>query len=208
MNVRPSVPIKLVDGESNELVDAVLFEGISDGNATSHSNIWVPALQAANEEAEAQGRQPVAEDVHWRWEIKIELRSGQLAYYGYAIERNGITEGMMMTKLVGHQSKIDPPKDILYVEYLSVAPRNREIIQSPPKHKGVGRVLFAAAVQLSREEGLQGRVGLHSLPGAASWYRDKLGLVSFGPDSSYSGLEYFELKAEDAIKMLEALKQE
>lgn len=208
MNERPSVPIKLVDGKTKELVDAVLFEGISEGNASSHSQIWVPILQDANDDAEAQGKQPVAEDVHWRWENKLDFRSGQLAYRGYAIECKGVTEGMMMTNLVGHQSKIEPPKDVLYVEYLSVAPKNREIIQNPPKHKAVGRILFAVAVQLSREEGLQGRVGLHSLPGAASWYLDKLGLVSFGPDSHYKGLEYFELKAEDAVKMLEAMKQE
>jgi hypothetical protein len=203
---RPSCAIKLIKGADGELVDAVLFEGLSEKNIQDHELIWVPILDAANKAAKEKGEQlVVAEDAHWRWSKKVNFTSGQLAFRHYAIEYENSTEGLMMVALVGHQSRIVPPKDILYIDYLSVAPQNRVIIQNPPKLKIIGSVFFNYAVQISMEEGMNGRVGLHALPNAISWYRDKLELVAFGKDISYHNLEYFELSEERAQKMLEAL---
>lgn len=208
MMERPSCQIKLVDGKTKSLVNAILFEGLSEKNINDHSNIWIPKLKAANAAAKAKGEKiPIAEDAHWSWAKKIDVTAGQIAYRHYAIEYQDETQGLMMIKLVGYQSRNEPPKDILYIDFISVAPDNREIIKKPQKLKAVGYVLFVYAVQVSLEEGMGGRVGLHSLPGAATWYRDKLGLVSFGLDPLYSNLEYFELKAEDAMKMLQLTQQ-
>lgn len=208
MTERPSCQIKLVDGKTNKLVDAMLFEGLSQKNIDDHSNVWIPKLKAANSAAKERGEKiPIAEDAHWCWSKKIDYTAGQIAFRHYAIEYQGETQGLMMVKLVGYQSRYDPPKDVLYIDFISVAPDNREVIKKPPKLRTIGQVLFTYSVQVSFEEGMNGRVGLHSLPGAAKWYRDKLNLVSFGPDPHYSNLEYFELKAEDAIKMLQLTQQ-
>jgi len=70
----------------------------------------------------------------------------------------------------------------------------------------VGQLLFATAVNLSFDEELGGRVGLHSLPGAKTFYRKVLKLTDFGPDSEYRGLCYFELSEEQAAIFLGSMK--
>ena len=138
---RPSCPIKLVCGSTGQLVEALLFEGLSQRNLEDHESIWIPALQAANETARNMGKRvPIAEDAHWRWNQKMDVTAGQLAFRHYAIEYENSTEGLMMIALVGHQSRIDPHKDIVYIDYLSVAPRNRLVFQDPPKFKAVGSI--------------------------------------------------------------------
>lgn len=203
---RPSCPIKLVNGITLEIVDATLFEGLSEKNLHDHENIWGPALRQANITAKENGSQtPIAEDAHWSWTKKIDVTAGQLAYRHYAIEHEGNTEGLMSITLVGHQSRKEPLKDLVYIDFVSVAPSNRQGIQNPPKLKAIGSVLFQCAVQISIDEGMKGRVGLHALPNAATWYRDKLGLDSFGSDPSYHNLEYFELTEEHAKKLIRSM---
>lgn len=147
MMERPACQIKLVDGETKKLVDAMLFEGLSDKNIDDHSNIWIPKLEAANAAAKARGeRIPIAEDAHWSWAKKMDTTAGQIAYRHYAIECWDETQGLMMIKLVGYQSRNEPPKDVLYIDFISVAPDNREVIKKPPKFKAVGHVLFTHAV--------------------------------------------------------------
>ena len=203
---RPSCAIKLVDGLTGQLVDAILFEGLSEKNIQDHEELWIPVLEKANKISKEKGeRLVVAEDAHWRWSKKVNSTAGQLAFRHYAIEYENITEGLMLIALVGHQSRITPSKDIVYIDYLSVAPANRQVIQTPPKLKAIGSVFFNYAIQVSVEEGMNGRIGLHALPNAASWYRDKLGLTPFGKDFSYHNLEYFELSEKKSQKMLETL---
>ena len=114
---RPSCSIKLVHGSTGQLVDATLFEGLSEKNLDDHELIWIPHLTAANEAARNKGeRLPVAEDAHWRWNQKMDATAGQLAYRHYAIEHENSTEGLMMIALVGHQSRINLHKDIVYID--------------------------------------------------------------------------------------------
>ena len=82
-------------------------------------------------------------------------------------------------------------KSIVYVEYLAVAPWNREPIQSPRRFSGCGRSLIKFAVQRSGALGYDGRVGLHSLPGSRSFYAG-VGFVDLGADEAEGGLHYFE----------------
>src|SRR5438105_2550053 len=99
---RPSCAIKLVDGLTGKLIDAVLFEGLSEKNIDDHEIKWVPALEAANKVAKREGKKlPIAEDAHWRWSRKVNSTAGQLAFRHYAIEYENITEGLMMIALVG-----------------------------------------------------------------------------------------------------------
>lgn len=58
-----------------------------------------------------------------------------------------------------------------------------------PKH------LIAAAIQLSIDEGNNGRIGLHSLPQSDAFYRNVCGMSDLGPDANYSEipLRYFEM---------------
>jgi hypothetical protein len=96
-------------------------------------------------------------------------------------------------------------KHLVYVEYLEVAPWNRRAVTNAPRYKGVGTVLMAAAIQLSLDEGNNGRIGLHSLPQADTFYRDVCQMTDLGPDATYPSypLRYFEMTAEQASAFMQ-----
>lgn len=195
---------------TGQWVTADLYEGITDENLQDHAKKWVPLLETRRAEAlEARrtGRDaPIVEDAHWDWREKAKHARGLLAYKHVVIEAEGETQGIMQLELALHASRIEPPKSLTYVTYLSVAPWNRAPLVLNPKFKLVGSILFASAVKISFEEKFQGRVGLHSLPAAAGWYRKK-GMQSFGPDADSQGLEYFELPKTTAREHLDGLSR-
>ena len=71
-------------------------------------------------------------------------------------------------------------------------------LQSPPRYRGVGSILIAAALQLSIDEGLKGRVGLHSLPASEPFYENVLGMTALGRDPQKQQLMYLEFTSEQA----------
>ncbi|MNR44822.1 hypothetical protein D3C85_1636060 [compost metagenome] len=52
-------------------------------------------------------------------------------------------------------------------------------------------MLLATAISLSFGEEFAGRIGLHALPQAESWYRDVCGMTDLGVDGT--GMTYFEM---------------
>src|SRR5258706_1341 len=68
---------------------------------------------------------------------------------------------------------------------------NRFRLVPEPQFKGIGRLLLAAAISLSVSEEFAGRIGLHALPQAESWYRDVCGMTDLGIDGT--GMRYFEM---------------
>ena len=92
-------------------------------------------------------------------------------------------------------SRFDPAHQLVYVDYIENAPWNLLRIGKRRRFADIGRVLMTEAIRLSFELGHEGRIGLHSLPSAAAFYRDKIGMMDFGPDSNYGNLRYFELES-------------
>ncbi|MBX3415809.1 MAG: hypothetical protein KF708_24205, partial [Pirellulales bacterium] len=90
--------------------------------------------------------------------------------------------------------------------YLETAPWNWSIpeLSQTGEYRGLGTLLFREAVKLSLEEEFQGRVGLHALPQAESFYREVCGMRDLGLDKSKEGLRYFELSPADARRFLES----
>lgn len=185
--------VKIFHVSKSEYVEAYLFDGISEKNIKDHENKWVPQLEAANENSSHQGKPQVAEDAHWRWSRKIDRSANQAACRHYAVEYEDYTLGLISMILVGKRSRIEPPKDLVYIDYISVCPEARKDLTNPPHYKGVGKILFMSAVLTSIDEGMEGRIGLVSLPKAQPWYRDILGMKSLGMDPDIPPLEYFEL---------------
>jgi hypothetical protein len=120
---------------------------------------------------------------------------GLLAHLGFSVVCDGMTQGLMRIDLT-HSSRLATQhgKPLVYVEYLEAAPWNRPELSSPPRYRGVGSALIAAAILLSMSEGFKGRIGLHSLPQADQFYRDTCCMSDLGPDANYRGnLKYFEM---------------
>ena len=153
----------------------------------------------AQELSEAQAG---AEHEDWDWRIKIEsLESGRQRLV--AIECGGAVQGLLAVLSQPRPALLEPKGEpILYIDYLEAAPWNLKRPTSRPQYLGVGTVMIAQAIKLSREWGWQGRVGLHSLSQAERFYRENCGMTDLGHDSDYYELTYFEYTESQAAHWL------
>jgi hypothetical protein len=71
-----------------------------------------------------------------------------------------------------------------------------------PRFALVGNLLLATAIQLSINEEFSGRIGLHSLPQADTWYANSCKMADLGSDPTAHNLRYFEMTAEQASGFL------
>jgi hypothetical protein len=98
----------------------------------------------------------------------------------------------------------DRGKPLVYLDFIEVAPWNWVIpeIGRGGRFRAVGSTLFWRAVKQSEEEGFHGRVGLHALPQAESFYEQHCGMTPVERDPSKQNLLYFELTREQAKRHL------
>lgn len=177
--------VYLRDRVSGQLVEAVLQDSIHQRHLDDHRNHWNPLIGSHGEQ-----------HGHWDWGKKWSHFAAQLSYQSFAVECNGQTQGLMIVNTIKRcRIPQNSNKHLVYVEYLEAAPWNRRNVPNWNRFSGVGTVLIAAAIQLSIDEGNHGRIGLHSLPQADTFYRDKCGMTDLGPDASYNPhpLRYFEM---------------
>jgi len=172
------------------VVDADLLP-LSSDHLSQFERIWKRMLQPSSEH-----------DSHWDWVRKHRKVSNLPNYEAYALECDQMTEGLMFLECDFHHSRLEPDKNLVYVDFIATAPWNRPSIQAPPEHRGVGTALFTFAVQRSFELEYKGRVGLHSLPSAEKFY-NTLKMIDFGSDDNYENLKYFELSTDEAMKIAE-----
>ncbi|NMY75633.1 GNAT family N-acetyltransferase [Pseudomonas sp. WS 5071] len=147
----------------------------------------------------AAGRS-VPESSHWDWENKSNVTRGSLNYPSFCISVNGETQGLMIAES-GKPSYVDAQKGkpLLYVHFIEVAPWNQKALGfNPPKFLGVGSLLIRAAIEVSRDLGFKGRIGLHSLPQSEEWYEDRCHMTKLGKDASKQNLCYFEMTPDQA----------
>lgn len=178
---------------SGKLVRAELYDSIQQRHLDHHDQLWKPVTAKLKEQ---QG--------HWDWRKKWSYFSTLLSFQSFAIECNGETQGLMIVNTIMRcQLPQQVNKHLVYVEYLEAAPWNRPSVTATPKYKLVGTVMIAAAIQLSLDEGNQGRIGLHSLPQADSFYRDRCGMTDLGRDALKQNLSYFEMTEAQAVQYMQ-----
>ncbi len=195
--MRPSLPIEVFAVAERKPVAATLFFGIADHNLEHYEQKWLPELLRRRRETvkllKAGHDIATVEDAHWDWAKKmLREHRAPLGFRSCAVEVVGETEGLMQIELATHRSRSNRNLNLAYVDYISIAPWNRPWPGQTPRFKGVGSILLREAIRTSVDEGFRGRIGLHALPGAVTWYRDKLKMEAFGADPDYQGLHYFE----------------
>ncbi|MBD2072672.1 hypothetical protein H6F86_01965 [Phormidium sp. FACHB-592] len=171
--------IKLLRVADDRAVDAVLTT-LNQKHLDDFETFWKARLQASNEG-----------DRYWNWEKKNRVTASSINYEKYAIECEQITQGLMIVEIDWHRSQIESGKSLVYVDYLAAAPWNRCSSQEPPQFSGVGTILMQFARSRSVALGYGGRVALHALPSAATFY-DKQNMMNFGSDPDKENLIYFE----------------
>lgn len=202
--------VYLRNRHTNILVPAQLIERIEPEDVECFDKHWLPPMNAKLDELRGAGqynRDTVGhwnlEDAHWEWGPKFQQRHGQLQWGSYALRCDGLTQGLMFVNLLRRcrlPSQLN--QHMVYVDLVSTAPWNRPRFAPNPLFGGVGIVLVTEAVLRSLDEGFEGRIGLHSLPGADKLYREKLGMQCLGPDPAYSGLPYYEFTPQQAAQLL------
>lgn len=151
-------------------------------------------LERAQESWRTQLEGTSEEDAGWDWVSKAS--NADHTTYASGVEHvllicQDDVHGMMIT------SRPDSPpalsefgKNLLYVEYLATAPRNRPEVASAPMFRAIGPLLLRHAILRSITLGFAGCVGLHSKPGAVKKYVSYK-LLQRGLDFQ-QGYEYFE----------------
>lgn len=163
---------------------------LTDKHIEDTKTYWEPLLQGSQQS-----------DEYWNWQSKSRraaiLPGGEL----YAIECQGMTQGLMTIDILKKRCQIQSQigKRLVYIEALATAPWNRPAIWGSPVYKGVGGSLVDFAIARSYEVGYKGRVGLHSLEEALGFYRKlRVGLLECGTDPEEpEHLIYFEILRND-----------
>ena len=198
--------VEIVEGITGNTISAVLHMELEELEIIDVEIAWSPErLQKLRELR--QNRVPknrLPQHVHWNWALKAVDASDKLAYRSYGIEAAGKMQGLMIVRLVGANARLDPDRDkpLVYVDFIETAPWNAKEFTSSPMYKGIGVRLIQAAASLSIDEGFTGRIGLHSLPQSRPFYTLACEMMPLGPDANYGGLEYYELTAANAEKLL------
>ena len=182
-------PIQLLRVRDGQVVDAILTE-VTQKHLNDAETLWEPLLQGSG-----------AEDEYWDWVAKSRRATLLPGDELYAIECEGVTQGLMTIDILKKRCQIESQlrRRLVYIRALATAPwnrpaRNRPAITNPPTYKGVGGNLIDFAIARSYELGYQGRIGLHALPGALGFYRKlRVGLLDCGSDPEEpDNLIYFE----------------
>jgi hypothetical protein len=141
---------------------------------------------------------------HWNWRDKRKATEGYLAYRMFGIECDSQMQGLMLVVTAGRTCRIESQKGkpLVYIDFLAAAPWNLPSVAPKPRFSLVGTILLAAAVQLSIEEEFSGRIGLHSLPQANTWYKNSCGMTDLGPDPAKQNLHYFEMTPDQASEFI------
>lgn len=177
---------------------AELYHAIEEADLCDIETLWRDEFDRRKRAAAIAGLLDWRdEDDHWHWRQKHRKFAQSLAFEGFSVVAEGVTQGLMYVATDGW-SRLESGKQALYVDYLATAPWNRPHPVAPDEARrlrGAGEILIHAAARLSLEEdlGLEGRVSLHALPNAREFYQNAVGMRDFGPDAHYQGLHYFEM---------------
>ena len=140
-----------------------------------------------------------SEDAHWRWFDKAIDYSTE-EYEWFHLHADGKPQA---ASVVYHpKPSALEPGDIFYVEFVAVAPWNRDCMIRPREFGGLGKIILRAAQRLAVKE-LKLRPGfcLHSL-GKAERFYTKLKMVTVAGKEKDS-MRYFELPQALAKKLME-----
>lgn len=191
-NVRTGRP------EAADLLDAITDQQIADWEAE-----WVPELMDGLRRLHRAGvpRARWPQSRGWNWRRKTEAIQGMLAYPGFSVMCQGVTQGLMLVDATTKRCQLasQKGKNLVYVWFVENAPWNRKELFDPPRYRGVGSILIRTAIELSKQEEFKGRIGLHSLPQANGFYANVCGMTDMGIDpDNQEGLRYFEMTPEQA----------
>jgi len=134
------------------------------------------------------------EDSHWDWFNKsIRYQGDEYEWFYIFINKKPIGCGL----LYHPKNSVFDEKKIFYIEYIAIAPWNRDLKIGEQtyikKYSGLGPKLIKAMAEFAIDElELDFGFALHSLPQSYSFY-DKIGMLN-NPKEDKKILKYYEMK--------------
>lgn len=188
-------PIFLTDS-AGAAAEAELWDAITEKNLADWEAEWMPELFKLLQHLHRSGveRRLWPQSRHWSWRDKLKAIEGLISQDCFSVVCEGMTQGLMITNTVS-RARINEQsgQHLVYVNFVETAPWNRsELDSTQPMYGGIGSILIRAAVDLSKQEGFKGRIGLHSLPQSNSFYANVCRMADLGADSKHQNLRYFE----------------
>ena len=153
-----------------------------------------------DEEKEEYIQSMQLEDIHWDWFKKASILKEE-GYDWFSLWVEDRIQGMCIT----YQPKTSfiNTGEIFYIEYLAVAPWNRDSKLSARKYKKIASTIIAKITEyMSKNKGLTPAFSLHSLPQAIGFY-EHIGMV-YCPDEDKDGLRCYEIPVSEAKKLMKA----
>lgn len=140
------------------------------------------------------------EDFHWDWLVKSCVYKTSEYHWFYLIAEEQVEAVCLMFQ---PKSSVIDSKEVFYIEFLSVAPWNRNNPMEDKKIKGLGKKLLSAVTKYSVEVlGLRPGFSLHSLPKAEGFYT-YIGMLDF-PEHEKQGMKFFEMPEVSAQQIIGA----
>lgn len=201
--------IEIIDRASGLPIPAELFDEVTVDHFLETQRDWRPVvLEVARLMYESDmPREAIPQHFHWDWSNKeADLRL--LAYTFFGIECEGKLQGLMKLEQAGRVGRIaeQKGKPLVYVDYIETAPWNlRPLMQAlrrETRFAAVGTRLIEAAVRSSIDEGMKGRLALHSLPSSERFYLEVCGMTAVGRDPAKESLLWCEFTPEQAERFL------
>jgi hypothetical protein len=206
--------ITVLDNASASVVKAELYDEVTVDDFLETQREWRPYVQRAAAALARQGSMElIPQHLHWDWTSKTP-QLDLLANSFVGLRVGSSLEGIMKLQLVGDfcQARLPEQKgqSLLYVDYLEAAPWNLKPLMDAlglqPRFNGIGSRLIRHAVEMSKEEGFSGRLGLHSLPLSENFYRNVCGMTPVGRDPSKQNLLWCEYTKEQAKLFMSGVK--
>ena len=107
----------------------------------------------------------------WRWHEHISRALKTDGFLCLAIARDDRAEALASLRLARAESKLVAGRDLVYVEYIGVAPENLPPPRGPRMIGGLGLAMMTAVHSVSTDLSCEGRIGLHSKPESEVVYR-------------------------------------
>src|SRR6266545_2052168 len=122
-------------------VRAELRDAIEKQQLLDWLTAWQPMMRDVVRDLVAQRvpRSQWPQSWHWDWPGKMAEVAGLLAYRGFCVTCDGVTQGLMrinLTSLAREDTQKEKP--LVYVEYLEVAPWNRGDGGRAARYAGIG----------------------------------------------------------------------
>lgn len=197
------------DLHENQMKSFEVHKGLNVSTIVEFQQEWSLVLQErlqdiinkgkSNEETLQMINDSHVGDVGWNWTRKILFcQSDQYEWFFVKIEEK--VEAVCIL-LHPHNSRIDS-KNIFYVDYLAVAPWNRNTSYGDRKYASLGTQLLSVCCNQTQID-LPYRNGfsLHSLPQALTYYTG-IGMQDYGIDSTKENLNYLEMDEKNSEQLV------